>query len=90
MRSSPDITRNLKSRRLRRVGHGHEAIQKCTRILVTKLEGKIPLGLSKRTWEDIKMDLREVCCDDGDWIDLAQDRFQWRAYVRNVMNLRVP
>ena len=44
-----------------------------------------------RRWEDnIKMDLREVGCDPGGWIDLAEDWDQWRAYVRAVMNLRVP
>ena len=32
----------------------------------------------------------EVGCNAGDWIDLAQDRIQWRAYVTTVMNLRVP
>ncbi|KAJ4441366.1 hypothetical protein ANN_11221 [Periplaneta americana] len=26
------------------------------------------------------MDLREVGCDDRDWINLAQDRDRWRAY----------
>ena len=36
------------------------------------------------------MGLREVDCNAGDWIDLAQGRVQWRAYVRTVMNLRVP
>ena len=42
-------------------------------------------------WEDnIRMDLREVGYDHGEWIDLAEDRDQWRAYVRAVMNLRVP
>ena len=34
------------------------------------------------------MDLREVCYDPGEWMDLAEDRDQWRAYVRAVMNLR--
>ena len=29
-------------------------------------------------------------CGPVDWIDLAEDRDQWRAYVGAVMNLRVP
>jgi hypothetical protein len=36
------------------------------------------------------MDLREIGWDDVDWIDLAQNRDQWRALVSTVMNLRVP
>ena len=36
------------------------------------------------------MVLRKVGCDAGDWIDLAQDRDQWWAYIRPVLNLRVP
>jgi hypothetical protein len=28
--------------------------------------------------------------DGMDWIDLAQDRNQWRALMNTVMNLRVP
>ena len=43
-----------------------------------KPESKRPLGRPRRRWEDnIKMDLREVCCDPGDWIDPAEDRDQW-------------
>jgi hypothetical protein len=34
--------------------------------------------------------LREIRWDGVDWIDLAQDRDQWRALVNTVMNLRVP
>ena len=61
------------------------------RVLMGKPEVKRPLGRPKRRWEgNIKMDLREVGCDPGEWIDLAEDRDQWRAYVRAVMNLRVP
>ena len=67
------------------------AIQKCIQSLVGKPESKRPLGRPRRRWEDnIKMDLREVGCDPRDWIALAEDRDQWQAYVRAVMNLRVP
>jgi hypothetical protein len=61
------------------------------RILVEKPEGKRPLGRPRRRWVDnIKMDLREIGWKYMDWIDLAQDRDQWRAFVNTVMNLRVP
>jgi hypothetical protein len=40
--------------------------------------------------DNIKMDLREIGWDGLDLIDLAQDRDQWRAFVKTVMNLRVP
>ena len=36
------------------------------------------------------MYMKEVGCDPGEWIDLAEDWDQWRTYVRAVMNLRVP
>ena len=54
-------------------------------------EGKRTLGRPRGRWEDnIKMDLREMGCVPGEWMDLAEDRDQWRASVRSVMNLRVP
>jgi hypothetical protein len=60
------------------------------RILLVKPEGKRPLGRPRRRCVDnIKMDLREVGWDGMDWIDLAQDRDRWRAYVNALMNLRV-
>jgi hypothetical protein len=40
--------------------------------------------------DNIKIDARETGWDGVDWIDLAQDRDQWRALVNMVMNLRVP
>jgi hypothetical protein len=61
------------------------------RILVGEPEGKRPLGRPKLKWVDnIKMDLREIGWDDMDWIDVAQNRDQWRVLVNTVMNLRVP
>jgi hypothetical protein len=38
--------------------------------------------------DNIKMDLREIGWDDMDWIELAEDRDQWRAFVNTVMNVR--
>jgi hypothetical protein len=61
------------------------------RILVGNPEGKRPLGRPRRRWVDkIKMDFNEIGCHGRDWINLAQDRDQWRALVSTVMNLQVP
>ena len=60
-----------------------EQSRNACRVLVGKPKGGRPLGRPRRRWEDnIRMDLREVGCDQGEWIDLAEDRDQWRAYVR--------
>jgi hypothetical protein len=40
--------------------------------------------------DNIKIDLREIGLDGVDWIELAQDRDQWRAPVNTVMKLQVP
>jgi hypothetical protein len=61
------------------------------RRLVGKLEGKRPLGRPRRRWVDnIKIDYREIGWDGMGWIDLAEDRYQWRALLYTVMNIRVP
>jgi hypothetical protein len=61
------------------------------RILVGKPEGKRPLGISRsRCVNNIKIDLGERGWDRMDWINLAQDRNQWRDLVNTVMNLQVP
>jgi hypothetical protein len=60
------------------------------KILVGKPERKRPLGRPRRRWENnIKMDLREMVRNVVDWIDLSQDRDQWRALVNTIMKLRV-
>jgi hypothetical protein len=40
--------------------------------------------------DNIKIDLREIGWDGVDWVNLAQDRDQWRALVTMVMNVRDP
>jgi hypothetical protein len=61
------------------------------RISVGKPEGKRPLGRPRSRWvNNIKLDLSVIGIDGANWIQLAQDRVQWRAFVKTVMNLRVP
>ena len=56
------------------------AIHKCIESFSGETRRKETLGRPRRRWEDnIKMDLREVGCDPGDWIPLVEDRDQWRA-----------
>jgi hypothetical protein len=61
------------------------------RVLIGRPEGKRLLGRPRRRWEiNIKMDLRETGIDMANWIRLAQDRVQWWAFVKTVMNLWFP
>jgi hypothetical protein len=91
--SLPNIVRVIKSRRMRWTGHvaRMEEGRGVYRILVWRPEGKRPLEGHRRRWEDnIKMDLMEIEIDGANWIRLAQERVQWRAFVDTVMDLRVP
>jgi hypothetical protein len=59
-------------------------------VFVGRPEGKRPLGRPRHRWEDnIKMDLRETGINGTNWIQLAQDRVRWGAFVNTVMNLRI-
>jgi hypothetical protein len=58
---------------------------------VRKPEGKRLPRRPRRRWVDNNnMELREIGWGRMDWIDLAQNRDQWRALVNTVMNLRIP
>jgi hypothetical protein len=56
------------------------------RVLVGKPEGKRPLGRPRRRWED----LGEIGIGGANWIRLAQNRVEWRAFINTIMNLRIP
>jgi hypothetical protein len=91
--SSPNVFRVIKSRKMKWVGHvAHMGEGRGVyMVLVRRPEGKRPLGRPRRKWEDnIELDLREIGIDGANWIQLAQERVQWRACVSTVMNLRVP
>jgi hypothetical protein len=83
----------IHSRRMKRAGHVARMGEKRNsyRILVREPGGKRPLGRWRRRWVDnIRIDLGEILWNGMNWINLAEDRDQWRALENTVMNLRVP
>jgi hypothetical protein len=91
--TTPNIIRMIKSRRMRwgTTCSTNGVTRNAYRILVGKPEGRRPLGRTRRRWVDnIKIGLREIGWGGMDWMDLAQDRDQWRALVNTVMYVRVP
>jgi hypothetical protein len=82
----------IKSRRMRWVGHVAcmREGRGVYRVLVGWPEGKRLLGRPRCRWEDnIKVDLREIGIDGANWIQMAQDRVQWWAFVSTVMNPQI-
>jgi hypothetical protein len=62
------------------------------RLFDRKPEEKRSLGTPRHRWEhNLKLDIwiLKVCYEDVDWIQLLQDRVQWRSVANAVMNLRV-
>jgi hypothetical protein len=56
-----------------------------------KARRKETTGRPVRRWMDnIKMDPRDIVLDGVDWIDMVQDRDQWRPFVNTVWNHQVP
>ena len=57
------------------------------KILTDKPTGKRPLGRPRRSKGDnIRMNLQEIGVSMLSWVDLAQNRYYWRA----ALNFRVP
>jgi hypothetical protein len=86
--SSPNIVRVIKSRRMRWAGHVARMGERkgVYRVLVGRPEIK---RLRCKREDNIKLDLTQIGIDGVNWIQLAQDSVQWRAFVNTVMNLRV-
>jgi hypothetical protein len=96
MYKSPNIIRQIKSRKMRwaAVWHTWEGREKCTGFWWESPK-EVPFGRPRRRWEDgIKTDREEIGWGVGggggvEWIHLAQDRDRWRAVVNTVIDLRV-
>ena len=83
----------IKSRRLRWAGHiaRIEEGRSAFKILPGTSKGKRLYGRPRSRWEDyISMDLKEIGINTRNWVDLAQDRVYWRAFVNATLNLWVP
>ena len=81
---SPNIVKVIKSRRLRWAGHVArlEEGRSAFKSLTYKPTGTLLLGRPRRRWKDnIRMDLKEIYINTGNWVDSAQDRDYWKALV---------
>jgi ribosomal protein S2 len=68
-----------------------QAKKKAYRLLAGKSQGKRPLGRARCRWADnTKLYLKNIRWDGMHWIDLAQDRDQWRTLVNTIKKFRVP
>jgi hypothetical protein len=87
--SSPYITRMIKLRRMKSVGHVTcmGETRNTYKILVGKPE---TIWKDRRGWDNSEMHLSETGLGVVDWIHLARDSDQWWALVNTVINLQVP
>jgi hypothetical protein len=56
----------------------------------SELDGFFGMARTTENGYNIRMDLTEIGWEGVDWMHLSQDRDQWWAVVKMVMNLRVP
>ena len=60
-------------------------------LVTDKPTGKRLLGRPRHIWEDnIRMDFEGIGVNAGDWVDSAQDRDYWRAFVNATLKLQIP
>jgi hypothetical protein len=63
--------------------------KECVQIFGGKSPRKRLLGRPRKIWENnVEIDLGEISCEDRKWVELAQDRVQWRALASSVFSFR--
>jgi hypothetical protein len=76
---------------MRRAGHvARIEMTTTSKIFNEKAERKRSLGRPRLRWEDIKPDLKQIGCDDVDWVQVAQNSVRCWALVNIAIRLRVP
>jgi len=87
------MIRVIRSRKVTWAGHVGRlrGTRNAYKMLAGRYEGKRSLGRPRRRWEDnSRLDLREIRCDDTDWIHLPEGTDQWRTLVNTAVHHRVP
>ena len=90
---SPNTVRAMKSRKLRCTGHETrmEEGRRALKVLMGKPTGKRHSGRARqRGGDNIRIDIKEICVNTRNWVDLAQDRDYWRDLVNAALSSRVP
>ena len=68
-----------------------EEDRSAVKILAGTPAGKRPLGRPRHRWVDnIRIKLKEIGISTRNWVDSAQNRNYWRAFMNAALVLRVP
>jgi hypothetical protein len=85
--SSSNIIKVTKSKKIAHT----EKLRNAYKLFVEKPERNQQLGIPRhRRKDNVKISLNEIGYRCMDWIQLDQNRAQWRDFMNTVMNLRFP
>jgi hypothetical protein len=64
--------------------------RKCVQNFDGEITSKASTQKTEKATDKITINLKEIVCEDGKWIQLAQDHVQQRLFILAVSNFRVP
>jgi hypothetical protein len=69
--------------------HQAQTMEAAAGVRTLDAAGKQPLWGQRRMWEaNVKVDFKEILCEDGRWTEVALDRVQWRGVVLTLPYLQ--